>query len=146
MGDDPIVFTKKKIIIFIVACIAFLAADLWMFSTVKAFFGKTMVQNSKTLALALVKSAPREEASVESWIDGLAQTYQGYSFYYFSGLPGEDGYREVAGDAELMAFWTAKPQDSPEVLAAIDAVSYRNRMDRRFNAEPGRRPDSQRSQ
>jgi len=124
MGGDPTVFTKKKIIVFIAACLAFLAADFWMFSTMKASFRKTMTQNSKTLAQAIAKSAPREEASVASWIDGLAQTYQGYSFYYFAGLPGEEGYREVAGDAELKAFWTAESLDSPEVLTAIEAVTY----------------------
>ena len=117
-------FTKKKIIVFIAACLAFLAAELWMFSTMKASFGKTMTQNSKILAQAIAKSAPREEASVASWIDGLAQTYRGYSFYYFAGLPGEGGYREVAGDAELKAFWTDESLDSPEVLTAIEAVTY----------------------
>ncbi len=124
MGDERIVFTKKKILIFIAACAVFLAADLWMFSTVKTSFEKSMTQNSKTLALAIARSAPRDEALATDWLDGLLQSYPGYSFYYFMGLPGEDGYHEVAGDAGLIAYWNSQAVDSPVLLEAVDSVSY----------------------
>lgn len=117
-------FTKKKIGIFIVACGLFLAADIWMFSTVKASFATSMEQNARTLAKAIVGAAPLQEASVPAWIDSIEQSYSGYSFYYVAGLPGEDGYREVAGNDDLIRYWNSQAQDAPERLAAIDSVTY----------------------
>jgi len=118
------VFTKKKIAIFIAACVLFLAADVWMFSTVKSSFGKTMAQTSKTLAQAIAKAAPADEAEVAPWLEGLAGTYKGYSFYYYTGIPGEEGCRGVAGDEKLAAFWQGLAEDSPERGNASDSVNY----------------------
>ena len=117
-------FTKKKIAIFIAACVLFLAADVWMFSTVKSSFGKTMAQTSKTLAQAIAKAAPADEAEVAPWLEGLAGTYKGYSFYYYTGIPGEEGCRGVAGDEKLPAFWQGLAEDSPERGNASDSVNY----------------------
>ncbi len=117
-------FTRKKIAIFIAACLVFLAADIWMFSTVKASFAKSMEQNARTLAKAIAGAAPLQEAEVPSWIEGITQSYSGYSFYYFSGLPGEEGYREVAGNEDLIRYWNSQAEDAPKRLAAIDSVTY----------------------
>jgi iron(III) transport system permease protein len=117
------VFTKRKIMLFVAACLVFLAADLWMFSTVRNSFDKTMVQNIKTLAVAIAHSAPENESDVDEWIAGLADTYKGYSFYYMLGLPWEDGFAEAGGDPDLNAYWSGK-QDDPDMVEALDSVSY----------------------
>lgn len=109
--------------LFVMACLIFLAADLWMFSTVRNSFDKTMVQNIKTLAVAIAHSAPEDPGDIEGWVSGLADTYKGYSFYYMLGLPWEDGFREAGGDEELKKYWSEK-QDAPDMLEALDSVSY----------------------
>lgn len=116
-------FTKKKIIIFVVACLIFLAADIWMFGTVRDSFEKTMTQNFKTLALAIAKSAPSKEDSVEEWLASLDSTYKGYAFYYFVGLPWDDIYHEVGGNEELFEYWKAS-EESQDSVEALDSVSY----------------------
>jgi iron(III) transport system permease protein len=111
------VFTKKKILIMLAACLVFLAADLWMFSTVKASFGKAMLAEARNLAKALAGSVPQaargdpeaSEASgvdeaLETWVAGLGQGQPSSLFFYIKGLPGEEGYREFAQEKELASF------------------------------------------
>lgn len=117
-------FTKKRIAVFLASCILFLAADLWMFSMIKGSFGKMMAQNSKTLAQAIVKAAPADKAEIAPWLKGLEETYKGYSFYYYEGVPGEEGHRGLAGDGRLAAFWQGLAEDSPEKVNASDSVNY----------------------
>lgn len=116
-------FTKKKLIVFAVACLVFLVADFWMFSTVRASFEKAMLQNSRTLAQAIAKSAPSVGESVDSWLQGLSATYPADAFYYFEGLPGEDGFAERGGDPELLAYWNARQEDDA-IVQALDAAYY----------------------
>ncbi len=116
-------FTKRKIAIFVAACLVFLAADIWMFSTVRSSYEKSMVQNIKTLAVAIARSAPEGQDHVEPWIEGLADTYKGYAFYYVAGLPWEDGYREAGGDQELLGYYTEN-RENPDFVEALDSVSY----------------------
>ncbi len=116
-------FTKKRIIIFVTACLIFLAADYWMFSTVKASFVKSMTQNAKMLASAVARSVPEDPDQSKEWLASLSQTYPGYEFFYTRGLPGEDGYEEVGGNADIAQFW-AQNKESPAIAQGLDSVSY----------------------
>lgn len=116
-------FTKRRILVFVAACMAFLAVDLWMFSTIRTSFGKETAANARTLATAIAASAPREEASVETWLSGLASAYPDASFLYLRGLPGEEGHRRFAGTQEMGALWNAN-EDGEEFQRAVEAVSY----------------------
>jgi len=117
------VFTKKRIIIFVTACLIFLAADYWMFSTVKASFVKSMTQNAKMLASAVARSVPEDPDQSKEWLTSLSQTYPGYEFFYTRGLPGEEGYEEVGGNPDIAQFW-AQNKESPAIAQGLDSVSY----------------------
>lgn len=116
-------FTKKRIIIFVTACLIFLVADYWMFSTVKASFVKSMTQNAKMLASAVARSVPEDPNQSQAWLAGLSQTYPGYEFFYTSGLPGEEGYEEVGGNTDIAQFW-AQNKGSAAIAQGLDSVSY----------------------
>lgn len=116
-------FTKKRIIIFVTACLIFLAADYWMFSTVKASFVKSMTQNAKMLASAVARSVPEDPDQSKEWLTSLSQTYPGYEFFYTRGLPGEEGYEEVGGNPDIAQFW-AQNKESPAIAQGLDSVSY----------------------
>ena len=94
-----------------------------MFGTVRDSFEKTMTQNFKTLALAIAKSAPAEKEAVEEWLSGLDTTYRGYAFFYMLGLPWDEGYHEVGGNAELFDYWKSR-EETQDLVDALDSVSY----------------------
>ncbi len=120
-------FTKRKILVFVAACMAFLAVDLWMFSTVKGSFGKESSTNARTLATAIAAAAPRDEGAVGAWLSGLASAYPDASFLYLKGLPGDEGYREFPGTDEMGALWAAG-KDSEEFARAIESAAYLETM------------------
>jgi len=116
-------FTKKRIIVFISACLVFLAMDLWMFTTIKSSYRKQVAVNSRLLASAVARTAPSAAADVPAWLEAQAGTYEGASFHYLKGLPWEDGFAQFSGDAGLTALWEAE-KDSPDFAEAVDAASY----------------------
>ncbi|MCE5257310.1 MAG: iron ABC transporter permease [Spirochaetaceae bacterium] len=116
-------FTKKKIIAFCCACLVFLAVDIWMFSTVKNSFAKTIAGVAVTLAKTIASSAPGADESVPAWLDHLNTAYPGYSFFYCKGLPGEEGFREMGGDSSLAAYW-AQHQSDEVFVKGVESASY----------------------
>ncbi len=116
-------FTKKKVLAFIAACCVFLAADIWMFSTIKGSFRKSTAETAKSLAQALAGGAPQDKALVGGWVDNLAASYTGYAFLHVTGLPGEEGYGEVAGDPGLDGYWKSVESTDLGVKTA-ESVSY----------------------
>lgn len=116
-------FTKKKIAIFVCACLVFAALDVWMFSTVRNSFAKDLTKNLKMQASSIARSAPSGEEDVQPWLESARHDYPRYFFAFFSGMPDEEGFSLMGGDPELTEFWEAN-KDSDTMLKAIDSAYY----------------------
>ena len=123
-------FTKKKIITFIAACLVFLAVDAWMFSALKSSFVKTVREDQSQLAQAIARSVPSgvgeatpDAEVVDAWLDSSRETFPGFGILYIRGVPGEDKttrYTKTEGFAELYA----ESVDSPDFAQGIESAVY----------------------
>ena len=117
------VFTKKKIIAFCCACLVFVVADFWIFSTIKTSFSKTMADNAKTLGKTIATSVPEDKDAVSGWLQNLSNAYPGYYFCYFEGMPDEEGFHVVGGEPNLAAYWE-QHQNDETFVEGIESISY----------------------
>ncbi len=116
-------FTKKKIIAFVSACLVFLCFDFWMVSTLKNGYVKAASEDQKRLATAVARSAPSDPGLIPDWLATSAVTYPGISFHYLKGLPGEEGAASFSGSPDFAALYDAK-KDSADFVKGIEAASY----------------------
>ncbi len=120
---ESAVFTKKRIIVFLTACLVFLALDLWMIGTLKDGFRATTLDNVKELAHAVAGSVPAGRGDIPAWLETSAASYRGKSFMVVLGFPGEEGYEEYPADPGLASLWE-RNRDSPDFLKGVEAASY----------------------
>ena len=64
-------FTKKKVLIFIISLVLFTVVDFWVFSNIKDSFDDIMTQQIRKNVSAAVESVPREEEEIPEWIQIL---------------------------------------------------------------------------
>lgn len=116
-------FTRKKLLAFAVACLLFLALDLWIFSVLKGSFQKTVLRDRQQIALAVARSAPEEVGAVESWLRSARADYPDLRLLYLPGTPGVDPVVSITLDADLAALWRSE-SGSPVFLQGLDSASY----------------------
>lgn len=116
-------FTKKKLIVFAIVCAIFAAGEYWIFSTIQASFEKNTAKEITALARAIAASAPENNESLASWTEQLPSTYQGYRFFAFKGVPGEEGSEPAGGDSALSELWKL-PSNADIAAKAAESVSY----------------------
>ncbi|HRY73455.1 MAG TPA: ABC transporter permease subunit, partial [Spirochaetia bacterium] len=117
-------FTKKKIIAFLAACAVFLALDLWMFSSLKSSFAKTLGEGQRQLATAVARSAPADPEAVEAWLETSRASYPDVGLLYVQGIPGVDeSTSEFASDEALLGLYRDN-LENPVFLQGIEAASY----------------------
>lgn len=117
-------FTKKKIIAFLAACAVFLALDLWMFSSLKSSFAKTLGEGQRQLATAVARSAPADPEAVEAWLETSKASYPDVGLLYVQGIPGVDeSTSEFASDEALLGLYRDN-LENPVFLQGIEAASY----------------------
>lgn len=116
-------FTRKKLILFVVVCALFAAGEFWVFSTIRSSYEKDSLAQLKTLAKAMTSAAPVQPEEMAAWPDRLSSQYAGSRFFLISGLPGEEGSELIGGDPELSRFWSDE-RNSALVAEAVDTASY----------------------
>ena len=116
-------FTKQKVAAFVAACALFLALDLWMFSTLKASFEKTVLGDRKQLAVAVSRSAPESAAELGAWLRASKASYPDLRLLYIPGTPGVDSGEPVTLDESLSSLWKAESA-GPGFAQGLDAASY----------------------
>ncbi len=116
-------FTRKKIVIFILALLVFAVGEYWIFSTIQKSFQKNTEKELMALARAIVSSVPSDGEEMADWVEGLSSTYQNYRFFLVSGVPGEEGSAPIGGDSQVSDFWNQQEQ-SALGQKAVESVSY----------------------
>lgn len=117
-------FTKKKIITFLTALTVFLVLDLWMFSSLKGSYSKTLAEDQVLLVKAVARSAPAEPEAVAPWLESAQASYGGTSFIYIRGLPGVDEKIEVSALAPGLSALYEANKDDPAFAKGIEAAGY----------------------
>jgi len=117
------VFTKKKIIVFLVVCVLFAIGEYWIFSTLQNTYKKNFEKEMTSLVRAMIASAPERDENLGDWVARLNENYSPNHFYGMKGVPGEAASENIGGDARLLQFWIDS-QDSTNAVVAKDAVSY----------------------
>ena len=121
--QEKALFTRKKIIVFLTACVLFLIVDMWMYSVLRDSHEKTVLQGKKELVVALARSAPGEGGDVAAWLGEAKRSYPELHLLFIRGIPGIDQVKEHALEPELTALW-AERQTDKSIQTAIEAVSY----------------------
>ena len=117
-------FTRRKIVMFAVVCLLFLAADLWIYRTLrKAFLDLTENQVRETASAAL-EAVPTGDEAVWNWVERLEQGNGHFFLLYTRGIHGIDPEVTVfSKNDELSAFFESK-KDTPEFRKAFEDATY----------------------
>lgn len=116
-------FTPKKLIRFAVACLAFLAADLWLFSALGGEFSKIMATAATKEIRLFAQAAPDDPALTEGWIASASQVLTGAKALYLAVDPDSGAFSAGSGDAGLAAAFEAQ-KETKEFVQALDSVYY----------------------
>ncbi len=117
-------FTKKKIITFLTALTVFLVLDLWMFSSLKGSYSKTLAEDQVLLATAVARSAPAESEAVEPWLRSATASYGGTTFLYLKGIPGVDEAVEASASNPMLLGLYEASKDDEAFAKGIEAAGY----------------------
>ena len=117
-------FTRRKVVMFAVVCLLFLAADLWIYRTLrKAFLDLTENQVRETASAAL-EAVPTGDEAVWNWVERLEQGNGHFFLLYTRGIHGIDPEVTVfSKNDELSAFFESK-KDTPEFRKAFEDATY----------------------
>ena len=116
-------FTKKKVLAFLAACLAFLIVDLWMFSALRGSYEKAVLGDKKELVVALARSAPAEAEAVGPWLEEARKAYPGLRLLHVQGIPGAEESRATSLDRDLEALW-AQRQGEAAFKSGVESASY----------------------
>ena len=116
-------FTKQKLLAFLVACAVFLVIDLWMFSVLRGSYEKSVLQEKKELVMALAWSAPAEAGAVDAWLSDAKKNYPGLRLLHVRGIPGAEAVQASSFDPELRSLWSER-QGEAVFQSGIEAASY----------------------
>ena len=116
-------FSKKKIVIFIILAFFVLILDFWIFNTLKTDFIETVEEMYETNAQSIADGAPRNPEDVQNWISNL-QLQEGNSVLYIVGSPFsvKDLY-SISENKRLTEYFN-KNKESPEFLDAMESSAY----------------------
>ncbi|MDK2951206.1 MAG: iron(III) transport system permease protein [Kosmotogales bacterium] len=116
-------FSKKKIIIFIILAFFVLILDFWIFNTLKTDFIKTVEEMYETNAQSIADGAPRNPEDVQNWINNL-QLQEGNSVLYIVGSPFSVKDLYSISENERLTEYFNKNKESPEFLDAMESSAY----------------------
>ncbi len=116
-------FTKKKLILFIILALFVLIIDFWIFDTLKNDFVDTIKDMFETNAQSIADGAPRNPENVNKWIDTI-ELQEGNSVLYIVGNPFfPEDLSSVSLDEKLTEYFN-KNKETSEFKTAIESSAY----------------------
>ncbi len=117
-------FTRRKIVMFAVVCLLFLAADLWIYRTLRKAFLDLAENQVRETASAALEAVPTGDEAVWNWVERLEQGNGHFFLLYTRGIHGIDPEVTVfSKNDELSAFFESK-KDTPEFRKAFEDATY----------------------
>ena len=117
-------FTRRKVVMFAVVCLLFLAADLWIYRTLRKAFLDLAENQVRETASAALEAVPTGDEAVWNWVERLEQGNGHFFLLYTRGIHGIDPEVTVfSKNDELSAFFESK-KDTPELRKAFEDATY----------------------
>ncbi|HQO12091.1 MAG TPA: iron ABC transporter permease, partial [Petrotogaceae bacterium] len=112
-------FTKKKVLIFIISLVLFTVVDFWVFSNIKDSFDDIMTQQIRKNVSAAVESVPREEEEIPEWIQTTKNINQELEVFYLKGFEA----KEILLGEEMQSFFDVHKL-SEDFSKGLESASY----------------------
>lgn len=116
-------FTKKRIIQFLLAVGVFLAVDLWMYHNLTSSFRSYIDKRNFNEVELFAQTAPDDPAQVESWLSGVGDVINGSRAYYFQFNEETGAFDPISGSPLVVALYT-KNQTQKEFQKAFESAYY----------------------
>ncbi len=117
------IYSKKKIIRFILVALTFLVADVWIFSSLVGEFSKIMgASESKEIRLFAL-TAPKDPAFYEDWVASAQQVLPGSSSIFLT-MDAESGEFGLSAGDEPLAQFFEQQKASPVFVKGLESAYY----------------------
>ena len=114
---------KRKLRRLFIVAVVFLAADAWMYSSLRGAFHGIMAETlSRDIAL-FAKSAPRDGAAIAAWIETTGQVLPGSRALFLAVAPGSGELGFAGGDPEVESLMRANVAGE-DFRKGLDSVHY----------------------
>lgn len=117
-------FTRRKLVLFGVIGLLFLAADFWIYRTLRDAFVNLADKQVRETAGAALEAVPASDDAVWGWVERLEQGNGHFFLLYTRGIHGIDPDVTVfSKNPDLSAFFESK-KNTPEFLKAFENATY----------------------
>ena len=112
-------FTKKKVLIFIISLVLFTVVDFWVFTNIKNSFDDIMTQQIRKNVSAAIESVPHEEGEIPEWIQTTKNINHDLEVLYLKGFEAT----EILLGEEMRSFFDTYKL-SEDFAKGIESASY----------------------
>ncbi|APT75479.1 ABC transporter permease [Marinitoga sp. 1137] len=116
-------FTKKKIIYFLLFLLIVASADIWIFSSIKNSYTKIINSNILETGKIIFSSVSDKTEDIDSWISNVENNYENIRIIYIKGLPQFEETTEFYKDKEFYEFYKSKLSD-PIFEQGLESAVY----------------------
>jgi len=116
-------FTKRKLVKFVLISVTVLVALFWLFGTIRDSFERILRDNRRQLVNVLAEAAPREVDLVDNWVVTVNKEFGDADIIYVNGVPGWEELEVFAHNDRLKTFFEQN-SDSSDFNRAFDSVYY----------------------
>ncbi|AEX84972.1 ABC-type Fe3+ transport system, permease component [Marinitoga piezophila KA3] len=116
-------FTKKKIIYFLLFLLIVASADIWIFSSIKDSYTKIINDNILETGKIIFSSVSDKTEDIDSWISNVENNYENIRIIYIKGLPQFEETTEFYKDKEFYEFYKSKLSD-PIFEKGLESAVY----------------------
>ncbi|NUU95203.1 ABC transporter permease [Marinitoga sp. 1135] len=116
-------FTKKKIMYFLLFLIIVASADIWIFSSIKDSYTKIINDNILETGKIIFSSVSDKTEDIDSWISNVENNYENIRIIYIKGLPQFEETTEFYKDKEFYEFYKSKLSD-PIFEKGLESAVY----------------------
>lgn len=116
-------FTKRKLVKFVLISVTVLVALFWLFGTIRDSFERILRDNRRQLVNVLAEAAPREVDLVDNWVVTVNKEFGDADIIYVNGVPGWEKLEVFAHNDRLKTFFEQN-SDSSDFNRAFDSVYY----------------------
>lgn len=116
-------FTKKKIVYFIILLIFVSILDFWIFSNVKKSYNSVLNDNFLKTSHIISRSIPQNGADYKKWIKKYEEENENLKIIYINGLPGFFETTDYYDDNDLYNFYKEN-YNSEDFKKGIESAEY----------------------